>query len=1125
MAAHEASPTPSRQPQNPPAPLTPAWLRAHFDTLPFPARASALARYGRALTPSAYETLHHALDHGDDADRHTALFLAVVRRDLERVAAVLADPLLGRRARAAAIRLPLPEQALERLALSDVRAVRHDTYRLLRLSRRTALATRLLPSIHERHGGREAAALLTACPPETVAAWLPRVEPAPGVLNSLARTAPYAVAAHLTTQCAHWPQHSTRRYRDVASLAARRDPRAALLLLEHTPLLLTPTAVLSALSRPAEALAVLRTPHPGPGERGGPRRVPVGPVPPSLRRTLLTLPLADLVELADHCSSAGRRAPAHGRVDLTPDSLLALLPPAERRRIVEKRVSGPPRPLPVPVSAIAALEPADRADLVRPLAVGSERRPWSLVRAARVLPLAEGEPLLKALADNHRVQHRAFAWPALLLCAELEGDPEQFARVAADCERAWHDQDAVRGPALEQLAATAAPLLAAVPERVLRDAVLTTVQSRDSTAGTLTAARRLLQRVVERAAATGRTDRAAAAAELLGHLVTGTGQAEALPPLRVDEPTARAIWTAIAPTARRRPDVGVVVAELLARHLTALPELDAETRRLAVECDDPLPAARAAAVWVGPPRLREQRCAELITLDPTFATVPVVLRTVATRRTDLLDRVLAAAREGFTGRLRARRTPWAPRLAPGVTGRWLPAQRDAWERHHARVALDESAPLRTRADAAEALRDPARLTTLAQNAPQPVSAAALTALGNARDRQPVPLLLRHAGTGGVRGRAAMAALRQLLDRLPDEAAVPLLAPVARDVGSPVGVRKEAVRALADLERPDAFHALLAAWDEPRQHRDVRAALALALLPALDRPGVADRLGEAAQEPAVRERIIHARVRLGATIPREPYADLLVRLVETGDDDSAAAACEVLPDWLAPGEARGVHVLADAFLAPARPCKVWEAAARRLLSLPPGPVTGSVLRGAFDALAERTREPHARAEALRRLHACAEYSDSVDQGGGAGSSAVLDALADTLETVGLRADAARVSWDTAMAAVRKGVHDAHRWERLARSCEAGAGRLPTRHTVPIDLHRAGVSAALLAAARTLRTRGTAVTGRLALDLVRAGGRATSWEEPWRLELDALRAHQDTDTAVDALMVEPDAHDRR
>ncbi|MBC9730262.1 hypothetical protein [Streptomyces sp. TRM68367] len=305
MAGPEASRTPSRQPQTPPVPLTPAWLRTHFDPLPFPARMSALARYARALTSPAYETLCHALDTGDPDERHTALFLAVARRDLERVAEALTDPLLGRRARSAALRLPVPEQAVERLALSEISAVRQDTYRLLRLSRRKDLAARLLPTVRERHGAREAAALLPACPAETVTAWLPRVDAGPSTLNSLARTAPRALAAHLAAQrerYAHQKAHRfTRRHRAVASLAAHRDPEAALLLLERAPDLLTPHAVRAALHRPAQALTVLRAARPGHDGHRTQHSIPAGPLPPGLRRALLALLVEDRVALAELC--------------------------------------------------------------------------------------------------------------------------------------------------------------------------------------------------------------------------------------------------------------------------------------------------------------------------------------------------------------------------------------------------------------------------------------------------------------------------------------------------------------------------------------------------------------------------------------------------------------------------------------------------------------------------------------------------------------------------------------------------------------------------------------------------------------------------------------------------------
>ncbi|GAA3116628.1 hypothetical protein ACFQ0X_41160 [Streptomyces rectiviolaceus] len=863
MAAYEASQTPSPQPQPTPAPLTSAWLKAHFDPLPFPARMSALARYARALTTDAYGTLRDALAAGTPDERHTGLFLAVTRRDVDTVAEALTDPLLRRRALSAAIRLPVPEAALEQLALSDIGAARHETYRVLRLSRRRTLAARLLPEVYERFGARDASQLLPACPAETVGAWLPRLDPPAGVLTALTRTAPLAVAHLLVTRGesrANRDRHRfTGRNRAVASVAAERDPEAGLLLLERAPDLLTPRAARTLLRHPARVLETLRAAPPN--QDGSPRelRLSSGTLPPATRRALRELPPADLVDLARRCPVTQPRDRGPGRHDIEPDGLLVLLPAPERRRLVEERTARRRSVRSLPVAALAALAPADRAALVMPWVERWSRQEWTSSRLAVALPLALGEPVLRDMAGRHRIHQRMMAWPALLACAELEGDPDEFARIAGDCERAWHDQEEVRRAALQQLAGTPSYLLAALPDRVLRDAALTTVQSRDSTPHTLAAADQLLRRAAESAAATGRLDRAAHPTELLCHVVSDPRSRRPVAPLRIGEEAARAVWSATPAGTPGRPDLRAALAELLAPHLTALPELDALVRAMALESDDPDIAARAAAAWTGPTGLRERRCAELVGRDASFAAVPVILRTVVTRRTDLLDSVLLAAREGLTGRVRPRSTAWAAGLHPGVTGRWLPEQRRAWDEHHARVAADELAPLRTRADAAAQLRAPALLTELAQSAPQPVAAAALGALGDvlsaAHHGAPpateplLDILLRHAGTGGVRGRAAMASVRRLLEVVPDPEAVALLAPVACAVDAPVGSRKEAVRALGALTGDAAFEALVAAWDTPRQHRDVRAVVARHLLAAIDRPAIAERLARAADEPA------------------------------------------------------------------------------------------------------------------------------------------------------------------------------------------------------------------------------------------------------------------------------------
>ncbi|MFJ2766697.1 hypothetical protein [Streptomyces sp. NPDC087300] len=1139
MAGHEASQTPLSLPQTQnqpsPAPLTPAWLKAHFDPLPFPARMSALARYGRTLTPTAYATLHQALDAGDGDERHTALFLAVARRDLAAVAEALSDPLLRRRALSAAIRLPVPEPALEELALSETRATRRETYRVLRLSGRHALAERLLPEAYARHGGFDASLLLPACPPATVADWITRLDPPTGVLNALARTAPLAVANHLATQSRNQERDArysfVRQHRAVASLAAERDPEAGLILLARARSLLTSRAARSLLRHPDRVLEILRATAPEADSSLRELGLPAGPLPPSVRRAVLRLSLEDRKDLARLCPAERPRARFPERREVAPDELLAMLPAPARRRLVEEHAGRSNNARTLPVTTLAALEPTDRAELVLPWAERWSGRSRTVSHLAVALPLAVGEPLLRDIAGHHRIHQRLMGWPSLLACAELEGDPREFARIAVDCERAWHDQEEVRYRTLRQLGGAPPHLLAALPERVLRDAVLTTVQSGDSTSRTLTAAEELLRRTTESAASHGDFGRAAYVTELLCQVLADPRRRGPVATLHMDQDAVRAIWTLLAERAATHPDIGIHLAELFALHLTALPELDALARRTALEDHDPGTVARAANAWVTPAPVREARCAELIALDASFAALPLVLDTVATRRTDLLDIVLTAAESGLKGQVRPRAGAWVPQLRRGVTLRWLPGQRRRWNEHHARVAVDEAAPLRIRADAAARLRDPVLIADLADDAPQPVAAAALAALGDlftpgATDVQPagtphLDLLLRHAATGGVRGRAAMGAVRRLLEAVPDRHAVALLAPVVRTVDVPVGTRKEAARELGALPGAEAQDALLAAWDAPHQHRDVRAVLARSLLAAIDRPDVADRLARCEGDISLRDAVIHSG---GAPVPRSlagPYRSFLTRLVREGDADTVIDACQALPGWLTPDADEAMRAVADVAVDRRRTCREGDAAVRQLVRFPSGPTARGVLRDAFWHLRDRAgaADPQERTDALRRLVVLCDVAQIGR--GGAMTLRIADTLAKTLESVGLRQQAALLTWETALADTERGRYDAQRWQRLVDLLEERPGRLAAaQHGRYLDMTRPRAREALLEVARMLRGRGTSGTGVVALEVVRAGGRDSSWAEVWREELALLRDHQDHDTAMAALLVDPD-----
>ncbi|WP_055590973.1 hypothetical protein [Peterkaempfera griseoplana] len=1093
---------------------SPAQLRARFDHLPYSARTGALCRYARTLEQAAYERLRQALDSGGDDDRQTGLLLAVARRDLDRVGAALRDSLLWRRALSAAIRLPLPEDDLTRAALDGPRAVRHGLYRVLRLSRRRNTADRLLPLVHARHGDLEAARLLPACSPATADHWLPRLAVPTADLHSLARTAPLAVARALVAEqrAAEQRGSAPRGSARLVSVVAARDRQARLLLLDAAPGLLTPAAVTVLLREPGAVLNAVRS---GTADH---LPVPGTALPHSVQRALRALPPADLAELAAVCRLAGRHWSGYDRV---PEPVLALLPPDARTRVAESRIAGRGIRAMSAVPTLLALEPGDRADLVRRLLAGRQgRRPYLRTRLLSLLPLAEAEPELRPLAESHRRHDRELGWPALIACSQLDGDPQAHARVLRSAERAWHDQCSIRAAALGQCADTPEPLLARVPLEVLRDAALTTVQARDTTATALARMHTWLHRTAQQAAAAQDPARVAAAAGLMAWVAGHPRTETPVRPLRLTAVTARQVWQHCERTLPR-PDLLLTVAELLGAQVAEVPGLDrwlrerlrepAGPQAMAPWAAGPGPAERAVRLWTGPRALREERCAELVRADPSYAAVDQVWQVLALRRTDLLGGVLAAARDRRPGALWPRPGTGLPPLPPGSAGRWRPADRAAHGRLLRTVAADAAEDIGRRTAAAREITDPGTAAELARTAPQPVAAAALTALAATPDTGgALPVLLACVRTGGVRGRAAMAGLRQLLRRLPDAEAVRIPAGVLLDGEAPVGARKEAARALGDLLGGEARQALLQAWDGGPPHRDVRAALAVVLLDLVDREDVRDRLLAGLDEPAVREALFAVGAAALPVRARAGHRLLLVRAMAHPDAATASAACEAYRRSGPPTAeaARAAAALVLALDAPLRHCAPAVALLSRGVRRPE--VRQAWLEAVLQ-LADLARGARDR-RAVARLVALADgFGDCAPE--------LLDELVQPLAEAGLPGRAAAAAAAAAVKALLSGRADPVRWDRCLDLVEAGSARLPE-----LPLHGPGRQAdrlpreAVSQVLARLRARGSAPAGVLAVRLLASAGQADEWAGPWRTELERWRRHPDPDVAEHALLVD-------
>ncbi|MFI6724053.1 hypothetical protein [Streptomyces atratus] len=1083
-------------------------LYTRFERLPYPARMRAIAEHTRSLDDTTYRAAHTALDAGNPDERRLALFLAVVRRDLDAVSRALDDPLLRPRALAAAIRLPVDEKTLEELASGDLRCVRHHTYRILRLSRRTVLADRLLPQVHERHGDEDTARLLPACTPEAAEQWLPRLVQVPlGVLHALARTAPAALATHLADRLPAGsadrsePRGLRGRSRYLVTRLSARDPAAGMLLLDRAPHLVTGTATATLLRDPAAVLASLR--------RTGTERLPLAPEPLP-RRVLSALAACRQEDIALLTSVLRVESPRELRplrTHVAPEPLLALLPPARRRRVVESRSADGLTDWRGELGGVASLAPADRAEIAtRWLNGRAGRRTYPRSFIAALLPLPEGEPRLRELACAHRPFERAAAWPALLECAARHGDPKEYARVLTSCERAWHDQEEVRRATLAAAGTVPDSLLDAAPYAALRDAAMTTVQSRDSTRASLVAAEYWLRRTAVSAARHGDLDRAASVVGLLIQVLADPRGSGSVRPLPLGREAAVGVWELGSPWSAGRL---VPFGALFVRHLPHIPALDAAIgRAAALGLSGGGQARRAAELWLADPVTREQRCAELLAANPLSVVVPVVWRTIARRRTDLLDTVLGSGLPPH----------WAPRMRRSVLGRWLPRQRAALDAQLSRIAADEEVPLLERTDATALLGETGSLRLLAGTAPQPVAAAALTALGErAADSGGVPahpetldFLLGHAGTGGVRGRAAMTGVRAMLDTVPDDEAIARFSRVVMDVTGAVGSRKAAVRGLSALSSPTAFAAVLAGWDAPGQHRDVHATMVGVLATRMDVAAVAERFTAQLHHAAVRERVMAARP------DRPSAADALRRFlaytVATGEKASATAAAHALlgTEATAPvGE-----VVAATVTDSGRPRGVRDEAARLLCQWATTEEGRSGLKGALDAVVSQVRsvDEGERRDALLVL-------DSLKRGYGSRPVAALDAVTEALRAAGLVHAASGVALSAALSSLTDPdewmVERWDRWLALAgeRPGPLDAIRYEWRGPRPV-LPIAAIGTVVAA----LRARGSAVAGLAAVELVVRAGDNTRWADPWPDRLAALRDSEHPDVAEAALLAD-------
>ncbi|MHA7958478.1 hypothetical protein ACX9I7_12055 [Streptomyces sp. L500] len=1110
--------------ENPAPALADALLTA-VAPLPFPQRVRHIALWAREL--GARGELGAALAElsaRGTYERRVAAMAATAGRDVTWLRARLTDPDPAVRGHSVtAVRRGLIPDAAVVAALDDAPlTVRREIARAVVAGRRTAVAEALVRPVHERWGDAEAAKLLPACGPATVAELLPALFHTAVPWSRLADRHPDAVLHEAERRLTALSEDHRRRwwqaYGFIVAATIGTRPSKALDLLERLCPGTLPERVHRRLGRLAAAdpdatLRLLTAPGREDRELHGlkPRvlRLLVRHRPPgfdafarvmgrddrALARLLKTMApsrRAECYDLAMDGRSTSHSALSHGILDVLPRARRH----AEARRMAEQaREHG-----------------------------GS----WQLILSAVAhLPVAEARPELLAATRRSEPTERAYAYKLLVRNAALTRDPAAVTELLAGLDRLRNEQQPVRSAFLAALADLRPGLFAGEAAPHLERLTTDTVEARDFS-WPESHALRTLARALLREQVGGDDEPTGWALRTLARLRGAVPSREDLRPGQEHE-----VFAALRPSLEAAADRAdftktIQLADSLQELGHGIPGLQALLRR-AIEHGTPDDGQQAAAHWLDDPRTRDARLTELLALEPSAATLSPVRGTLVRRRTDLLDALL-----GDTppyGRFLIEGSHWLPPVCRD-TAHWTPPQQAAAARLLARAAADDGLTIHQRVRALWlAAWIPGHGTELllrfADNSDVPLAEAALAAL--ARTDTPgrhLRLLLSHAG--GDRARVAIpAASRASRFVAPSALAGELRRLLTSTSGTKVTSRKEAARLAATaLPAPEAVALLAEACALPDQHHDVRAAcvaVAKSLLAHEDAWALLETA--AAGRSELRKAVLASRPHDLPEHHRPRYAALVRAACDTDDPEVARLGYPALGTWSpwSPDAAR----LLEAAVTDLENRASWRQAADALCDLvalaPSGSPDAAPLLRTLTALAEADAlpgtpdaEPDRDRPARRRVRhliaALAARSAWQPRAVRAAAPAVAELLGRLGDYGPEAADLLTRTLDPYAAPEALSLQ----LEHLAR-CHDGRPALAARTAASLNQRldtRTG-DAALAHAARALTAAGSHAAGLFAVALTAMGGRRTHWSAPWRDQLRALRRHAHPDVRDEAL----------
>jgi hypothetical protein len=1078
-------------------------LLTTLDPLPYRQRMERLARWARSA-PDRAEVCAELRGEGA-YERHLALVAAMVGHDVEAIRAATRDPQPS--IRIVALRAAVAAGMVTAYDPAWSAAERRAVYRTLRRLPLPSTADALIGAIRSEHGDGEGAAVLPGCGPGTVRALLPALEHAVN-LTVLARRYPDLVLERVAARlAAAAPERRPGIWAEVAGAVLLCAPSGALDLLERygpddrLPGELTAYGALVA-DHPHRVVRLLTDP----GRAAWLGRTVL---PPALLRRLAVLPTDELLLLARRTRDNSRALAA----------LLDAVAPARRRELYDGATADVDTTALVPAHRVMEVLPAAVRvrEATRVLGLAKIRdRADQVLTWSSYLGWPEASAALRDALRSGEADERARAYALLADAARRSRDPQAVTQVVAGLERLRNEQDPVRAAALTAFARLA-PLLTAATAAGLTRVTTDAAEARDASFATTSALSSLAAAVLQHHV--GVPELRDWALLTIDRVSSGTH----VPTLhRFDRVLRRGQETMVvdrlrgwveAAAARGRYGPLFALIRALGRRAWRVPELQEMLHRAVGPRTTPAVASEAVRLWLDDPRHRGDRVAEVLSVDPSTATIPVVWETLCTARTDLLDRVLDRPPRG---RFIEAGLHWVPGQ-PRHPERWLPRQQAAFVALQQRVLADRGAEVWRRAAAIRAaagvpLFGRELLLRHVEAAEVVIAEAALGGLVRTdRPDEALPTLLRFAD--GDRARVALyAAGRAVRYVAPGRLAAPLRAVLIGP--SRITSRKEAARLLARYGPPGEMAALAEVHANPATHRDVRTAIIAAARQRLDVRNsweVLEAGGTRSREE--RRAVLSADPSTVAEAHRSRYARLIVTACRDADAELRRTAFDRLPEW-SPW-VTGVTELVVDRLADLRE-QIDAADVAPLLRAGGNASLGAALGRLVD---HDTADgdpggPAADRPARRRIETLAQ--GAADRSRGMPAAADRSELSDAARWLAGRPGFARPA--TALLVALGRLDDL---DEVAGLCADRpvlavhtAARVAERlHELPEALD----PAVLHPAVTGLAARGDLAGGLFAVALV-APGAASGWSAPWRELLLDLRRHPDADVRDEAYRVD-------